>query len=345
MKPRNSHLRPGSVLALLAACCGVLAVPAPLPAAPPPPLPGAAEIARTLGYGPDGLDRILSGQIVSASLEDSTRKELAMTLSMLIRAPVSRLVELVRNQAVFQAEKIVLSYGTLPEGEVSAAAFADLRLPPAEVQKLARAEPGSEFNLSAGEARSLQDAAPGGPAAVMEAYRALLAQRVDAYRRGGIRAVAPYDRGGGKTSSPAADLRASTEAMAALKAYMPNAYRAFLNYPQDPVSGLESAFYWTVEDIQDRPTAILIHQMLSQTEGLAVMLERQFYVGRSYNCLEFVVGALPVEQGSLVFYVNRTDSDQVAGFGSGAAHKIGKRVMESQIRENFQEVREALEKP
>jgi len=333
----------GITLALLAAW--TVFTPAPASPPPAPALPDTDQIARELGYTKQDLQEILAGRIVAVSLDDSTKKELAMTLSMLIRAPISRLVDLVQDQAIFKAQKIVLSFGSVPEGRVSAGTFADLRLPPEEVEKLSEAGPGSAFNLSSAEIRSLRDAAPRGPSSVMDAYRELLAQRLNAYRKGGIRAMAPYDRGRGKTSSPADQMRASTEAMGVLKKYMPHFYAAFLNYPEDPAPNLKSSFFWSLEKIQDRPTAVLVHRMVSAIPDRAMMLERQFYVGQSYNCLELVVGAIHVKQGSLVFYINRTNTDQVAGFASSAAHKIGKRVMEKQLRENFEEVRRAFEKP
>ena len=52
--------------------------------------------------------------------------------------------------------------------------------------------------------------------------------------------------------------------------------------------------------------------------------QRQFFVGQSYDALQIVVGLFAVEQGTLLIYSNRTYTEQVAGFGSGARHRIGR---------------------
>ncbi len=102
---------------------------------------------------------------------------------------------------------------------------------------------------------------------------------------------------------------------------------------------------WAVYDIQDRPTVVLIHRMFGRVGGGAFLLVRQFYVGQSYNSLQIMVGIMPVAEGTLCFYINRTSTDQVAGFGSGAAHRIGRKVLKKEVITLFESARESLEQP
>jgi hypothetical protein len=70
---------------------------------------------------------------------------------------------------------------------------------------------------------------------------------------------------------------------------------------------------------------------------------REFYVSHSFNSLHIVVGALPVKTGTVVFYVNSTFTDQVAGFGGGMKRKIGSHMLRDEVVELFTEYRRSLE--
>jgi hypothetical protein len=74
------------------------------------------------------------------------------------------------------------------------------------------------------------------------------------------------------------------------------------------------------------------------------MVEEQFYVGHSYNANFLAAGALEVNGGSLIFYVNRTFTDQVAGFGSSLKHSIGRGQMLDQVADNLKRARAQFQK-
>ena len=72
-----------------------------------------------------------------------------------------------------------------------------------------------------------------------------------------------------------------------------------------------------------------------------MVIERQFYAGRSYNAAQAIVGLLPIQQGTLVVYGNHTFTDQVTGFGGSAKQSIGRHVMGSKLKDLFEKVRTA----
>ena len=55
-------------------------------------------------------------------------------------------------------------------------------------------------------------------------------------------------------------------------------------------------------------------------------------------------GCLEVQGGTRVFYVNRTFTDQVAGFGSGRKHSIGRGQMLDSITARLKRIREQIRK-
>ena len=303
----------------------------------------AAEVAKGLGYDKEDRDKLLSGEIVSHQLGHEEKDELAATVAMLLKSGVPALFEHMKKGDVFEVDKTVLSHGVISERPATAASLSGLKLDPKELEKLAKVEAGSTFNLSSAEIKAIRDATRGGAIAVANAYRTALAARVEAYRKGGVGAIAAYDRGG-KQSSPAEELQHANEQMKVLAKAVPDFYRAIVNYPKDPLKGFTNEYSWSVQQVQDRPTAVLIHRMFGVRDGGAFLISRQFYAGQSYNVLQVGVGLLPVKQGTVVFYTNRTFTDQVAGFGSGAAHKIGRRMMVKEVEKLFESIRTAFDK-
>ena len=123
----------------------------------------------------------------------------------------------------------------------------------------------------------------------------------------------------------------------------PGFYGAFRNFPADASPSVESQLTWQIQSIQERPTIVLVHQMIEKHEDYAVAGLRQYYIGQSFNSLQIIAGAFPFADDTLLFYTNRTFTDQVAGFGSGAAHKIGCKVMLGEIEKLFGSVRASFE--
>ena len=75
----------------------------------------------------------------------------------------------------------------------------------------------------------------------------------------------------------------------------------------------------------------------------AIIVEQQYYVGHSYNALEAVLGCVPYEGGTVVFYTSRVFTCQVTGFASGIARGIGRKQIMSSVAEELERLRTALE--
>ena len=93
--------------------------------------------------------------------------------------------------------------------------------------------------------------------------------------------------------------------------------RALQGYPNDVAEEIRSDFFWIKQEVQNRPCFILAHRLVQLRPEGGLFAERQYYVGHNYNSLHLVAGAWPMQDGIIVFYRNRTSTDQVAGFGSG----------------------------
>jgi hypothetical protein len=230
----------------------------------------------------------------------------------------------------------------------SAADFAGVKLVPggsAVAKAYISASAGDKLNLATKEIAAFNALkSQGDPTnAVEQQLRTMLLARYQTYRSSGLAGIKPYDRGG-KSSDPAADLRKASEAPV-LKKFFPAVQKVLASYPQATVPGLKENFFWVNNNIDDLPTYAITHLLLAAEGTARIVIQRQFYVGRSYNAEQAIAGFFPVKQGTLVVYGNHTFTDQVSGLGSSTKQSIGRRVMAGKLKEIFEKARNAAAKP
>ena len=210
----------------------------------------------------------------------------------------------------------------------------------------------SKFNLSASEfervhalkARLKSDPRkdPAALEAVNAEYRAILADRLTAYQKGGVKAIAPYSRG--KTEAkPSYELEMAVREAVRAKMF-PEFYNALAGYPSAPREGIEEEFLWFKQRIEKRPVFILAHRMYQETRAYGLMMERQIYVGASYNSSQIIAGAFDQGGKIIVLYANRCFTDQVSGSMSGMKHNLGRGQMIGELKTLFENLRKTLEK-
>jgi len=296
------------------------------------------DVAADLGFDAAAIRRAQAGEIVSRSIQESSRSEIGAAVAMLVKAPAERLRDRIAGAGFVDLDPSVLAHGRI-QLPATAASFAGLRIPPAELERLANAAPGDELNLSSEEIAALRAAAPQGAEAVGDAWRGLLAARVEAYRRNGLAGIAPYARSNGRSTSAADALRSATDAAVVLRKRAPSFHAALASYPKE-MAGSDERFSWALVDVQGRPAVVLLHRLLGSEGDAVVLADRQLYVSQGYNALQIVVALLPVQEGTAVIYVNRTHSDQAARFGR-VAQGMGRRMLVGEVTRFFEAARQA----
>lgn len=305
-----------------------------------------ADEVFDLGFGAGQKKAFDNGEVISSGYKELSDKELALFMAVMLPAPVEKVREFSRSGESLNVNKDLVAHGILAgddiTGFLAGAGYQGDEVK--EIDKLLAVEPGSTFNLSAAEMARFaalretfgkgcsKDAACA--KAVMDEYRDILAGRLKAYQAGGMAAIDAYTRGS-KSSSPAEELQTAGANPRLLKKAYPEVYNAMVNYPAGDQSQIQSTFMWLKQVVQDRPTFILSHRMVFEDEGMVYRLERQFYVGQSYNSLMIVIGVFPAGDKTALFYLNRTSTDQVAGFMSGTRHSVGRKMMEKEVRKQF----------
>lgn len=308
--------------------------------------PTPDELIGLVGIAKSDVSRLNNGEIVSFSVSEPNGKALADGIAVYLKTAPSKIIEAVKRGDLLAHDPDVIAYGTVPP-EASVEAFANFAYTAAQIdeaRELLNAQAGSDFNLSTQEigrfAALKTSIDTDDDKAVIEAvsnqYRSILAERMRAYRSRGLKGIASYDRGKGENGDPSTELTMATLASKLLATYFPDLHKALLQFPANLPEHTESQFRWVNRVVQDRPTPILIHRLLFESDYGAVLLQRAFYVGHSYNCSQIFAGTLPYQDGALVLYSVRSSTDQVSGMGEALKHAVGRKQMEQEMIKKLQ---------
>jgi hypothetical protein len=275
-----------------------------------------------------------------------------MSTAIYLEAPLNKVVDYMRNIEMFAIDSDVTAYGLIPKNansnDFKGFAFSAKQMD--EVIELLNTEKGDRFNLSSQEISSfsaLHNALTNADndtliKSVSQKYRDILLQRWQAYRDSGLKGIADYSRDDGVVS-PAPELYSSVENCKALTHFFPELFHSWISYPVLLPPGVEESFYWINRMVENRPTAILAHSILQITNSGALIVGRQFYVGHSFSSSNMCVGMLSYRDGTLVYYVESSSTDQVAGIASGLRHAIAREQLKDQMIKHLEKLAKNFE--
>lgn len=305
-------------------------------------VPTLDELMADFAFSADDVQRVRNGELVKTTTKETSDREIAAVMVFLVKAPPQQLASAFevgkgfKNDPQVQAATEITGQGTLDD-------FKAVVLQPGgdkETKRYLDAAPGDTLNLSTSEIAAFQALkGSGGQPQVEAELRRMLLARYQAYRTKGLAGIAPYARGKDKQSQPGDELRRAMEAAKGLKKYTPAFYDVLLNYPQAKPAGLGERFFCIRYAMSGRPNFTLRHRLAMPVDDAYVVADREFYVSHDYNDTQAVAALLPVENGTVVTYLNRTTTDQLGGFGASAKQAIGRTMMAKQISEIFEKSR------
>ena len=309
-------------------------------AQPAPAQPSADQVLTDMGLSSDDKQRVLNGEFVASDVTNVSDRDLSMSIAFVVKtSPDSLAKQVVAGKLVKDDPQVQLE-GEF-KGPGSLADLAALKITADEARTLSAAKAGAALNLSGGEIAAFKALQGGTPQAVQQQLQQMLLARFQAYQTSGLAGIAAYDRGG-STSDAGADLRKASEAAAGLKKYLPAFQQVLVGYPQATMPGMQQRFRWLKYNIDGTITYVLTHTLVAAEGAARVVAQRQYYVSTTYNAEQAVVGFLPVQEGTVVAYINHTFTDQVAGFGGSAKRSIGRKMMASKLKQMFDKTRQKI---
>jgi len=342
----------GATRALVSICVGVVLCGPVLDASALPP---ADEILQEFQISESDRQRIREGEIVTWTATEGSDRELALGMALLVKTKAENLTDLFREAATFMNIKVITAFGKIgTEGTLTD--FAGVTLAPSgekEARRYLEVEPGDDLNLDAKEMaafRALKVASKDGAVPLQEVealIREGLLARYQAYRTKGLAGVAPYARKSGPHLLASDELSISIKQSKLLAKYLPSVYDVLVKYPATTLKQgeeLEEQFFWINSEVFDRPTYTLSHRMLFRVGEAYVFVDRQYYASHEYNCLQQGAVALQTEGGTIVVYLSRVSTEQVAGFGSSVKKSASRILMIPYFKELLEALRAKAEK-
>jgi hypothetical protein len=307
--------------------------------------PTVQDFLSLMKLSPDEIADAKSGEIIKGTTKGSNERELVATMAFMIRGvQPDAIVKRGKSGLLDQIDASTIAFSTLPDAP-TIADFASLKLRPEDVKGFATAKPGEDYNFSTEELAALAKLGRDATAAQVEqVIHAALLARVEAYKAKGLAGIAPYARDDGESRLAGADLEAASRASQGVEEVAPDAYQLLLQYPSGMPTGTEQTIRWSYIEAHDEPTIVLTHNLYIPDGDVWLLVQRQFYVSTGYNCEQALAAFLPVKEGTAAFYINRTSTDQVMGFGGGTKRSIGSSLLGSQIEALFKQASQVLRK-
>lgn len=313
--------------------------------------PSVDEMMKRLGYSDQDKKALIAGQIIATDFQRTREDQLIAAVAVRVDAPLSTLAANVKQGLNVELDLGTKAFGALSESnyrdQLSAVSYPETAGD--EVKKLLKVKADGTFNLSSAEIEYLRktlkpvkskDAAA--IAAASDAYRSVLAGRVEAYLEKGLDGIAGYDHGDA-VLAPADQLHAvHGQVEGFFEEFFPAFGRAVREFPKAQAPEISNRIYWLRRDVEGRPAFVLAHQTVQAGDGFVLMSQRQLFVGHTYESLQVYALALPMEKGSAVFCLNSAFTEQVAGFFSGIAQSVGQGRLKDDLTDYFEAARGRL---
>ena len=265
----------------------------------------AVAAAKSYGFTEAEIERILHGDVLTKDLKEGSNKELAGVVAVWLPKPVAEFADITLEGKLLKFDSSIRSLTAWKLDESADKAFTDLQ--------------------------------------VDAAQQAMLKGRYEAYRKNGLKGILPYARGAKNAGSPGELLTLAIKETKSLER-LPGYAEALLNFPADSLPGMEHRFFAYEQEVESRPTFILTHRAAVRGEHHTLITEQRYYVSQAYDCRFIVSECFEVPGGTLLFYVSRIFTDQVAGFGSSLKHRIGRGRMLAKVAANLKRDRDQLKK-
>jgi hypothetical protein len=265
----------------------------------------AVSVAKSYGFTDAEIEKVLHGDILTKALKEGSNKELAGVAAVWLPVPVAEFADIALEGKLLKFDSSIRSLNVWKPDESADKAFTDLQ--------------------------------------VDVAQQAMLKARYEAYRKNGLAGIVPYARGAKNAGSAGELLALAIEETQSLER-LPGYAKALLDFPADPLPGMEHRFFAYEQEVEGLPTVILTHRAAARGERHALITEQRYFVSQTYHCRFIASECFEVSGGTLVFYVSRIFTDQVAGFGSRLKHALGRGRMLAKVATNLKRDREQLKK-
>ena len=280
------------------------------------PAPSVDELASRLGMSQSNIASFKEGNIVTEERDASNDKDLCLLVAVMLPANMEKTWQFVTEERVAECQE-----ANLAQGRVNTTTFEleDFKFDHGTNANL------SKYNMSKSEASAFANASD-----KEAAFKEILSARAKAFWENGLEGIVPYD---GKNHNVADDLNTANERI--LKVVEDPMIREEITVvPSKSQNPDMHSLKWSIVQGNSMASIVLSHIILYKRGDRGFIgMTRKFYSGTDFDCSMITTGVLPGSGGSksAVFYINRTYTASVAGFGGGTKRSVGRKLMKVSI--------------
>jgi len=279
--------------------------------------------------------------VVAREDQENTDSSIALSMALYLKAPYKNVLSAIqkgdgRLSGYKNAKRIYIK-----DIKNAKTYFDDIDLAKDEmdeVKKLFNYDEDTTFNLSKQEIKKLKSLRKKSSHNKREIaslfFKDILHERFEAYLKKGIDGISAYEHCA-SDDTVKDGFKKSSLGMNVFKKDFSDMYKVYMHYPKDKSTDIKERFFIIKDKIDDRIAFILKHQMIKEKENLVFIAERQFYISNSLDAIQIQILCTPYKDGTLVALSSQSYTDKVAGFSRRIAVKVGRSMMEKQIRPIF----------
>jgi len=287
--------------------------------------------------------------VIARKDQEKTDSAIALSMVLFVKAPFTEVLKTIKKEenrlsSYKNAKKIFIK-----DINNSAQYFKNISFKIDEikdVEELFDYDGGNNFNLSTEEIKQLQKFKKSSNNKILSAsefYQYILQKRFEKYLKKGIEGIVAYEHCD-KDATVEEGFKKSSFGMKVFRKNFPDLYRYYMKYPKNYAKNVKEKFYIIKDKIDNRVVFILKHQISRVKDNLVLIAERQFYISNSLDAIQTQILCTPYKKGTLVVLSSQSYTDKVAGFGRSVAVKIGRHMMEKQIRPMFEKLEKKFNK-
>jgi hypothetical protein len=289
-------------------------------------------------YSDKHTTQVLAGEIATSKIVPVSESELAQGVACLVTNDALEKLDSIEGATWLAPEKLILSSGEIAV-QASLTDFEAVELFPQhedEAKYFINAKVGKKLNLSTAEINQFNELKasadkPLQPASVDKLLQDILLTRHQQYREKGINGIAPYARSKKLEVQPGQQLLTSLDVSLGLKKLYPDVFNLLEQYPRALDSSFTEDYFWYLVNLDDRPAIGLSHRLHISMNDARFIIERGYYISHSLDSVQIIVALVPVQEGLLLVYTNRTWTGKVTGMFNLLKQGIGYKIMISEM--------------
>jgi hypothetical protein len=310
-----------------------------------------ARVLEGLNVSASEVEDLEKGDVLTFSDEayENTSRDLSADAILLVDTDLETVKKALRDVVTILPDKVLLDHAEInSEADFVRVLYSESEIE--EVEELIKSGPGKEFNFSTAEYKIIN--AAGNPVlkgstsekikAASTSIHDILVARYNSYRANGLGGIESYTRSKRKKTNIREELLLATKTFAPFRNDFPEYYEVMENYPEGAAC-CEHKYRWLKLDIRDRPTFVLTHTIIQETQDYILFTERFYFVSNTINSMQVTLSWLPYDENTYMGLAMSASADILNSVLGRMLRPLGRNKAKKMVSDVVRDIRVTLQ--